>query len=579
MKKFILPIIAMFFATVTFGQAWNYQWALGIGSPGQEREVIKPAVDSQDNTYLALEYRGELNVGGTTYPTPADEGRDILIVKISANGDVLWSGSITGDGSANSAFNGDRVDDIHVDADDNVIVIGNIGFNGSVFGTSNGLSDSRNFITKINPDGDVLWEVYANDDYLNDEFTALTSDADGNIYVTGRTDDFAGNIYGIGGTDISSNDISDWTYIMAKLTPDGVVEYVEELPTGVPTEIRLDSNGDFVISSQYGENEVSSYALQKISAIDFSVIWQRENIHSAQNTSLGGNLGFHIKEDNSIVQFLKTQGDLEYDDSELANCDFHCPMGIMINIDADGNTVSLHAMEPLVENPQFIGLSQNFIPSDFAAIDDNTFYITGRMFNDVEFSNGYTLENSDWYLGDFGDSQDAFVIKVDNELNLLEYAAQTGTAAERGKSLAVYSNGDAALTGVYEIETFGGLTGSTFFGDEVLESFGQEDYFLTRLSTGTEAPLGVKELDHQLSFSIFPNPSSEFTNIAFENSKGTNALIDVIDITGKIVSSERVAGNGSIQHQIETSHLTPGLYTVRLTTENSVGTKSFVVNR
>ena len=569
----------MFFATVTFGQAWNYQWALGIGSPGQEREVIKPAVDSQDNTYLALEYRGELNVGGTTYPTPADEGRDILIVKISANGDVLWSGSITGDGSANSAFNGDRVDDIHVDADDNVIVIGNIGFNGSVFGTSNGLSDSRNFITKINPDGDVLWEVYANDDYLNDEFTALTSDADGNIYVTGRTDDFAGNIYGIGGTDISSNDISDWTYIMAKLTSDGVVEYVEELPTGVPTEIRLDSNGDFVISSQYGENEVSSYALQKISAIDFSVIWQRENIHSAQNTSLGGNLGFHIKEDNSIVQFLKTQGELEYEDSELANCDFHCPMGIMINIDADGNTVSLHAMEPLVENPQFIGLSQNFIPSDFAAIDDNAFYITGRMFNDVEFSNGYTLENSDWYLGDYGDSQDAFVIKVDNELNLLEYAAQTGTAAERGKSLAVYSNGDAALTGVYEIETFGGLTGSTFFGDEVLESFGQEDYFLTRLSTGTEAPLGVKELDHQLSFSIFPNPSSEFTNIAFENSKGTNTLIDVIDITGKIVSSERVAGNGSIQHQIETSHLTAGLYTVRLTTENSVGTKSFVVNR
>jgi len=569
----------MFFATVTFGQAWNYQWALGIGSPGQEREVIKPAVDSQDNTYLALEYRGELNVGGTTYPTPADEGRDILIVKISANGDVLWSGSITGDGSANAAFNGDRVDDIHVDADDNVIVIGNIGFNGSVFGTSNGLSDSRNFITKINPDGDVLWEVYANDDYLNDEFTALTSDADGNIYVTGRTDDFAGNIYGIGGTDISSNDISDWTYIMAKLTSDGVVEYVEELPTGVPTEIRLDSNGDFVISSQYGENEVSNYALQKISATDFSVIWQRENIHSAQNTSLGGNLGFHIKEDNSIVQFLKTQGELEYEDSELANCDFHCPMGIMINIDADGNTVSLHAMEPLVENPQFIGLSQNFIPSDFAAIDDNAFYITGRMFNDVEFSNGYTLENSDWYLGDYGDSQDAFVIKVDNELNLLEYAAQTGTAAERGKSLAVYSNGDAALTGVYEIETFGGLTGSTFFGDEVLESFGQEDYFLTRLSTGTEAPLGVKELDHQLSFSIFPNPSSEFTNIAFENSKGTNTLIDVIDITGKIVSSERVAGNGSIQHQIETSHLTAGLYTVRLTTENSVGTKSFVVNR
>jgi len=577
MKRTLFTLGACVLSLIGFSQAWNYQWALGMGSPGRDREAIRLDIDSEDNTYVALQYLGEITVGGITYPAPANEGRDILIVKVDPEGDVLWSGNISGEGGANAILAHDRVNAIHVDQNDNVIVIGNIGPNGTVFGAPNGISEDRNYVIKLNPEGEVLWEVYADQNYLGDEFTALTSDENGDIYMTTRTEENLG-FYAIGGTFLGETEIQSYYYTMAKITANGTVEYVEILPMGIPTHIQLDSNGDFIIASQKGENEIENFALQKFSASDFSIIWERENLLSPFNNS-GSNLGFHVKDDNSIVQFLVTQGQIGFEDSDVANCDFHCPMGVMINIDADGNTVSLHAMEPLVENPQFIGLSQNFIPSDFAAIDDNSFYITGRMLNDIEFSNGYTLETSDWYLGDFGESEDAFVLKVDNELNLMEYAAQTGTAAERGMSLAVYSNGDAALGGVYKIETFGGFTGSTFFGNDVLNGFGQEDHFLTRLSTGTEAPLGVDDLKSQLSFSVYPNPSDQFTNLVFENTEGTNAFIDVIDITGKVVFSERVAGNGVIQHQMETSRLTHGLYTIRLTTDASVGTKKLVVNR
>ena len=577
MKRTLFTLGACVLSLIGFSQAWNYQWALGMGSPGRDREVIRMDIDSEDNTYVALQYLGEITVGGITYPAPANEGRDILIVKVDPEGDVLWSGNISGEGGANAILAHDRVNAIHVDQNDNVIVIGNIGPNGTVFGAPNGISEDRNYVIKLNPEGEVLWEVYADQNYLGDEFTALTSDENGDIYMTTRTEENLG-FYAIGGTFLGETEIQSYYYTMAKITANGTVEYVEILPMGIPTHIQLDSNGDFIIASQKGENEIENFALQKFSASDFSIIWERENLLSPFNNS-GSNLGFHVKDDNSIVQFLVTQGQIGFEDSDVANCDFHCPMGVMINIDADGNTVSLHAMEPLVENPQFIGLSQNFIPSDFAAIDDNSFYITGRMLNDIEFSNGYTLETSDWYLGDFGESEDAFVLKVDNELNLMEYAAQTGTAAERGMSLAVYSNGDAALGGVYKIETFGGFTGSTFFGNDVLNGFGQEDHFLTRLSTGTEAPLGVDDLKNQLFFSVYPNPSDQFTNLVFENAEGPNAFIDVIDITGKVVFSERVAGNGVIQHQMETSRLTHGLYTIRLTTDASVGTKKLVVNR
>lgn len=578
MKKTLLTISACVLTAIGFSQAWNYPWATGMGSAEDDDDGVVIAVDSEDNVYMAAEYEGALSIGGIDYPAPADNGRDVLVVKYNSSGEVLWSGSIAGEGFSTGILFGDMVSDIHVDQDDNVIVIGNIGTNGVVFGTPNGIAENRNYIIKISADGQVLWEVYADENYLGDELTTVTSDPDGNIYVGGRAGAVP-NFYSLDGVQLDVPPSAS-VYIMAKINSIGTVEYIELLPTGVPSRIQLDSNGDFIISSQYGENEVGNYALQKISASDFSIIWQRETTEAGQNTPQGGNLGFHVKNDNSIVQFLKTTSTIEYPDADAANCNLFCSMGVLVNIDAEGNTISTHTMESLVENPQWIGLTGlNFFPVAFEAIDDDTYYIAGRLQGDVELSNGFLFQPSESYLGNIGTPSDAFVMMVDENLNILEYASQTGTAEQGGVSLAVFSNGDAALAGIYEIETFGGLTGNTIFGEGELSGFGGEDYFLARVVTGTEAPLGLDKIDNRLSFSIFPNPSGQFTNLVFENPEGADALIDVIDITGKIVLSERVAGNGGIQHQMETSHLVPGLYTIRLTTETSVGTKTFVVNR
>ncbi|HKK39373.1 MAG TPA: T9SS type A sorting domain-containing protein [Cryomorphaceae bacterium] len=570
MKKTLLTISACVLSLIGFSQAWNYQWAAGIGSVEDDDESIRIAVDSEDNTYIAVEYEGALSIGGADYPAPASNGRDVLVVKFSPNGEILWSGSIVGGGVGNVLLAGDRVNDIHVDADDNIIVIGNIGPNGSVFGTSNGLTDSRNYIIKISTDGNVLWQVYADDDYLNDELTTVTSDPDGNIYAGGR------GFYAMGGVAQSTGGI----YRMAKISSDGAVEYIEPLPTGVPTRIQLDSNGDFIISSQYGENEVGNYALQKISASDFSVIWERENLLSAQDTPRGGNLGFHVKSDDSIVQFLKTTGQIEYEDSEVANCDVFCSMGVLVNIDADGNTVSMHTMESIIENPISINLlGLNFFPTAFEAIDDDNYYIAGRHSDDVQFSNGFLFQPSESYLGDFDNPEDAFVVKVDGNLTLLEYASQTGSAEQGGVSLAVFSNGDAALAGIYEIETFGGFTGNTVFGEYELSGFGGEDYFVARVVTGSEAPLSAKDAESTLAFDLYPNPTKDFTNLRFTLSDGNEASLQIIDMTGKIVQSERIGGTGTVQHRIETAKLVSGLYTLRLTTDTSVGTTNFIVNR
>ncbi len=579
MKKTLLTICACILATLGFGQAWNYPWAIGVGSTNDDDQDVRMAIDSQDNVYMAVEYEGPLSIGGTDYPAPADDGRDVLVVKISPEGDVLWSGSIAGDGQANGFLFGDLVNAIHIDQDDNAIVIGNIGSNGTVFGNPNGLTNNRNYVIKISPEGEVLWEVYADDDYLNDEFTAITSDENGDLYLTTRSEENMG-FYAIGGVLLGNTGFLEYYYTLAKITATGTVEYVELLPTGVPTRIQLDSNGDFIIGSQYGQNEVGNYALHKISASDFSTIWARENLGNANDEPFGGNLGFHVKSDNSIVQFLKTTGQIEYSDSDVANCDMFCSMGVLVNIDADGNTVSTHTMEEMITNPELLGItSLNFFPADFKALDDDNYYIAGRLFGDVEFTNGYTFEPSDWYLGDFGNPQDAFVIKVDDNLNISEYASQTGTASQIGMELAVFSNGDAALGGVYHNQTFGGLTGNTVFGEDELSGFGGEDYFLARVVTGTEAPLSNEFEEHSLAFELFPNPSSDNINIRYLLTEDNEARFEIIDMAGKVVLSDRIGGKRVMMHQIKTSSLARGVYSLRLTTEKSIGIKSFIVNR
>lgn len=579
MRKALLTLSASLLTVLLFGQSWNYPWAIGIGSTEDDDQQVLIDIDSEDNVYMAIEYEGPLSVGGVDYEAPADEGRDVLVVKLSSSGEVLWSGSIVGGGVGNVLLAGDRVNDIHIDKDDNVIVIGNIGPNGTVFGDPNGLSISGNYVIKIDPQGEVIWEVYADDDYLNDEFTSITSDENGDLFLTTRTEENLGT-YAIGGTFMGETEILTYYYTLAKITADGTVDYVELLPTGIPTRVQFDSNGDFIISSQYGENEVGGYALHKISASDFSTIWLRENEGGGQSTPQGGNLGFHVRSDDSIVQFLKTTGTIDYSDADAADCDLFCSMGVLVNIDADGNTVSTYSMESIIENPEQLGLTDlNFIPSKFEAIDDDNFYIAGSLLGDVEFSNGFIFEPSDWYLGEFSYPRDAFVIKIDNNLNITEYSSQTGTASQRGQELAVFSNGDAALAGIYEIETFGGLTGNTVFGDDELSSFGGEDYFVTRVVTGSEAPLSVEQMQDNLTFQLFPNPSEDFVNLRFSLKNGHGAHLEILDITGKTVQTERMAGAGTVQHRVDTSQLVPGLYLLRLNSGTAIGTKTFVVSR
>ena len=78
--------------------------------------------------------------------------------------------------------------------------------------------------------------------------------------------------------------------------------------------------------------------------------------------------------------------------------------------------------------------------------------------------------------------------------------------------------------------------------------------------------------------SIYPNPASDFINIALQADMPKNVNVDVIDAAGRVVLSEVInTQNGISESRISVANLTVGLYTVQLSGEGFVAASRIVV--
>ena len=78
--------------------------------------------------------------------------------------------------------------------------------------------------------------------------------------------------------------------------------------------------------------------------------------------------------------------------------------------------------------------------------------------------------------------------------------------------------------------------------------------------------------------SIYPNPASDFINIALQADMPKNVNVDVIDAAGRVVLSEVISTqNGISESRISAANLKGGLYTVQLSGEGFVAASRIVV--
>ena len=349
------------------------------------------------------------------------------------------------------------------------------------------------------------------------------------------------------------------------------------LETKGPNQLDFDSSDNLIVASRQAVGADAGFYLSKFEAESLNPIWERyaENNNSDPRSK---NIGFHVRPDDSIIQFIKSPTDIDFGDGFSSTSAGFSPMGMLVTINADGSTASINEMTNLITNPAFVtATSLTFNSQSFSAIDDDSFLIGANLLGDLDIASGGTISPDPWYLENFGDPRDALVIRLDANLNLEAHATKTGTGWQSGTSLAALSNGDAVLGGFFENESFAGFTGNTQFGDIPLASAGDRDYFVTKVTPGLESGLATADLG-DLKFSVYPNPATSSINISLNEDQHRAVFVSLNDITGQEVLRKQLT-NPSRSVQFDLSQLENGIYLLNVRSGGLMGTKKIVLNR
>lgn len=179
----ILVLVSLFHAVLHAQLQTSWSHSFGVSSVNTFRSL---AQDASGNVYMAGYFNSTVDVdpSGAVLNLTSNGLHDILIVKYSSTGSLVWAKSI-GSTADDYAFG------ICLDGSDNVYVTGS--FKGTVdfdpgAGTSNlnsgGSSNEGAFVLKLNSSGVYQWAAHfgaAN----NDRGYSIATDANGNVYSTG----------------------------------------------------------------------------------------------------------------------------------------------------------------------------------------------------------------------------------------------------------------------------------------------------------------------------------------------------------------------------------------------------------
>lgn len=159
----------------------NHLWSKRFGDGGpQPRYAVRVGADAAGNVLLATSYTGTVDLGGGPLAASGG-GPDLLVAKLDANGNHLWSKRF-GDAEAGANDTGERLRAFGVDAFGAVYIAG--GMTGTIdFGAGPHSSPGGSFVAKLDSAGNLVFgNVY---DASNAQFTALAVTPQGGAVVAG----------------------------------------------------------------------------------------------------------------------------------------------------------------------------------------------------------------------------------------------------------------------------------------------------------------------------------------------------------------------------------------------------------
>jgi len=158
----------------------NLQWAQSAGGMGSHDESFSICADANSNVYITGDFGYSANTTFGNITLINKGGYDFFIAKYDASGNILWAKNAGGTES-------DRGYSISIDASSN-IYIGGYFQNSAIFGSDTimGNGNVDVFVARYDSYGNNIWAKSAigtlSDNHIA---TGITTDASGNIYLTG----------------------------------------------------------------------------------------------------------------------------------------------------------------------------------------------------------------------------------------------------------------------------------------------------------------------------------------------------------------------------------------------------------
>ncbi|HOW25242.1 MAG TPA: T9SS type A sorting domain-containing protein [Bacteroidales bacterium] len=520
-------------------QVLSPQWSFQVGGIGSDRGG-KLMADPFGNIYFAGTIGASACINGSTDTVHSLGREDILLLRISPEGQLLWKKHLGGNGT-------DAPSDVMVNASGEVFLSGifedTIHF-GTLFLSAKDYIDS--FIAKYDSSGNLMWLRQMAG--LNSEHgVTMTCDAQGNLLCGGF---FAGTLEFPGQTtDVMQSD-GGYDGFLAEWSPEGDLLRTWQI-TGPDdcqvNDVLADNNNTFYVIGTFSGTVIPD-TLEAF-------------------CSVGGQDAFIARYDHQgELLWFETMGSI-FDDN--AKC---------LTLGGNNDMILMGEFrEKLYHGNKMVLTAEG---------GEDIFQLKFNEHGKLQQNKKHGLENNDFVFNAWIPVGQKIMMASDLKIYEGNRSLALANYEMMGDVSDIYQTSDdlnplilsAVMPDPDTIYFCGNFHDTVVFDQLTLHSNGQEDLFIIKLAPGQDS-IGPLKRDHadtlvflnppmakidggELTVYSYPNPFSGSTRIYYYLPQTCNVHIEILDIKGNVIRDQEFPGQSAGNHtlDIDGQQLKTGIY-------------------